>query len=109
VRDLLKRLVGQLAHGRFVVSQCVIETHLVLGQTQLLTACRRLAELLGHLHQLFHHLRGFDGAVLVALHHVGQHVGELLVLHHVAGEARLDLAFEQPLQQLHGQVALGQV
>ena len=30
---------------------------------------------------------GFDGSVLVALHHVGQHVGELLALHHVAGEA----------------------
>jgi hypothetical protein len=38
-----------------------------------------------------------------------QQLGELLRLHHVAGKAAPDLAFEQALQQFDGQIALGQV
>ena len=66
-----------------------------------------LAKLLGHLDQFFHHLRGFNGAVLVALDHVAQQVGELLLLHHIAAEAARDLAFEQAFEQLYRQVLLG--
>ncbi len=62
---------------------------------------------------LLDHLRNFvqrhiaaricvvEFAVLVALDHVAQQVGELLFLHHVAAEAALDFAFEQSLEQEH--------
>ncbi|MNR57191.1 hypothetical protein D3C85_1779170 [compost metagenome] len=58
-----------------------------------------LAKLLGHVDQLLHHLCGFDGAVLVALDDVAEQLGKLAVQHHVAGEAALDFALQQALQQ----------
>ena len=109
VGNFLERFVVEFFHGRLVVGQGVVKTHLIVAQAQLLAAAGRLAELAGHLHQLFHHLRGLDAAVLVTGDDVGQQFAELSLLHHVGGKFGFHLPFEQPLQQFHGQVLLGQV
>ena len=107
--NFLERFVVEFFHGRLVVGQGVVKTHLIVAQAQLLAAAGRLAELAGHLHQLFHHLRRFNAAVLVTGDDVGQQLAELLLLHHVGGKFGFHFPFEQPLQQFHGQVLLGQV
>ena len=45
--DFLEGFVGEFAHCRFVVSQCIVETHLIISQAELLApfALRYLDEL----------------------------------------------------------------
>ncbi|MNY47694.1 hypothetical protein D3C86_1829800 [compost metagenome] len=96
--DLGQGFIAQLTHRGLVVGQGIVEGQLVIVQAQCIPALAGGGELLGHFDQFFDHLGGFDGAVLVALDHAIEQLGELLLLGQVAGELALDLPLQQALQ-----------
>lgn len=108
-RDGAEGFVAQDLDGAVVGFEGVVEGELVGGEPELLAAGACCAQLFGELDQLFDHLRGFDGAVLVFAHGLREQLGEGAGLDDVAFPALLDFAFEQLLQQLDGEVALRHV
>ncbi|MNN19085.1 hypothetical protein D3C81_1323140 [compost metagenome] len=87
--------MAQITDCRLVLCKGLIERKLFLAH-----AIRRasIIDFLGQLDQLFDHLDGGQGAVLVAGDCILQAFGEFLALHRVAKPTRLDLVCKQAFQ-----------
>src|SRR5271166_3624506 len=102
--DSAEGFITQDFDGAVVDFQGIVEGQLVVGQAKVLAPLMGLPHLSGQLDQLRDHLGGLDGAVLVELDRLLQHLQEGAGLDHVLAGASLDLVVQELAEKLQGQV-----
>ncbi len=101
-----KRLIAQNLNRTIIGLKRVVKSQFILSHTKALTPRLNLAHVLPQLNQLINNIRRLNGAILVAMNRLLQHIGERPRLHHILPHATGNLALEQLLKQLHSEIAL---